>query len=119
MASTVSAGETLIVPNLIIEYRAIRGLDGECPMDVAAGWHHLILTSHYRHAFPVGGEITWSSTDGVWVNGPGIAQAVSDGHPMGHEWVMDMMLAGECGEIPNPNLIFSDGFESGDAGKWR
>ena len=119
MAVTASAGEILVVPGTTIEYRAISGLDGECPMNVVAGWHHVILTSHYRHAFPVGGEITWSSTDGIWISGPGLAHAASEGHPMGHSWVMDMTLAGECGEIPNPNRIFVDGFEGGDTSAWQ
>ena len=89
-----------------------------CALMVPSGWHHVILTSHYMHRYPQDGEITWSSTTGMWIWGPTTIYANSPGHPMGHEWVMDMTLAGECGEIPNPNRIFADGFESGDASAW-
>jgi len=92
---------------------------GECPLEVGAGWHHLILTTHYKHLYPVDGEMTWSHSVGEWFEGPGVATASSAGAPIGHQWVMDMMLAGECGEKPNPNLIFTDGFESGGTDEWQ
>lgn len=89
-----------------------------CALSVPQGWHHCILTSHYRHLYPQDGAITWSSTTGVWVEGPTSVYANSEGSPMGHQWVMDMVLAGECGTLPEPNKIFFDGFESGTVHWW-
>jgi len=91
----------------------------ECPVAIQPGWHHVILTSHYMHRYPQDGEITWSSTvNGGWVYGPDTLYAGEDTNPMGHQWVMDMMLAGECGTIPAPNMIFANGFETGDTYEW-
>jgi len=89
-----------------------------CALSIPSGWHHVILTSHYSHLYPQDGNVTWSSTDGMWVEGPATVTPDSEGYPMGHQWVMDMTLAGECGEIPRPNMLFGDGFESGDAKSW-
>lgn len=91
-----------------------------CALGVSPGWHYCVLTSHYSHLYPQDGEITWSSTTGMWIEGPRIVYAGERTHPMGHEWVVDSMLAIRCGEMPDPNLtrIFADGFETGNFIMW-
>jgi len=89
-----------------------------CALSVPAGWHYVILTSHYPHLYPQTGPVTWSSTVGMSVEGPTMIYAEEHTHPMGHSWVMDMTLAGECGEQPAPNRIFEDGFETGNIRAW-
>jgi len=102
-----------------VDEESVKSLILLCALMVPHGWHHVILTSHYEHLYPQNGEITWSSTvNGGWVEGTTTVYAGEDTNPMGHQWVMDMMLAGECGTIPAPNMIFADGFETGDTNMW-
>jgi len=90
-----------------------------CSLYIPPGGNYVIFTSHYKHLYPQDQEFTWSSSGGTWVAGPTYMITTSPGHPIGHTL---MILGGatiECGEIPNPNRIFVDGFESGDMSSWQ
>ena len=85
-----------------------------CMIYVPAGEHHIVMVAHYAHMDSEVATLNWSSVDGMWVDGPGIAD-VSDrteGEPVGYVFWVDMTLAGACGNLHDPYYIFIDGFEN-------
>lgn len=88
--------------------------DAECPVEVPDGASTMRLTSFYGHQV---GDAPYSHSSWVFVTGPGIVSASSEGHPIGHIWQADLYPVAECGTTPNS--VFSDGFESGDLSAWQ
>jgi len=90
-----------------------------CPLAIPEGMHHVILTSYYSHAPPTDSpEPTYTSSASGYYIGPGIADETSEGHPVAHEWWLDGVLVKRCGEPP-AGILFIDGFESGNTGRWN
>lgn len=89
-----------------------------CALQVPVGWHTVILTTYWPHLYPQNGEVTWLYSTATWVAGPTTVYASAEGAPSAFQWTMDMTLAGECGQPPDPTRIFKDGFETGDSTMW-
>jgi len=89
-----------------------------CTLYLPPGGNYVINTAHYAHVYPQDGEYTWSASIGMWMPGPAIVSAGGEGHPIGYSIQILGGAIMECGEIPDPNRIFNDGFETGDLSKW-
>ena len=103
--ATVDGGESLI-------------FDQRCSYTMTRSTYAHIKV-YYLHEQPEGLRYVYTSS-------PELLQARThyihaQGHPVAFEWHVEGRLVKTCGEIPDPvsSLIFSDGFESGDLGRWR
>lgn len=89
------------------------------PADGIGNYTHVILVSYYgwvdqntRSEYP-----TYTVSHSGYMLAGGTVRAMSEGHPMAHQWYFDGRLHSTCGELPVWR-IFSDGFEDGDADRW-
>ena len=90
-----------------------------CSLYIPPGGNYVINTAHYEHLYPQDGVFTWSSSVGMWVLGPTRVYAGGQGHPVAFSLEILGGDSVECGEIPDLNRIFSDGFETGDTSQWH
>lgn len=105
----------LLVLCLVFAGQTAAAAELECLTEIQTTTALVTLTSYYAHT---DGGVPYSNTTSVLITeGPGFVYASSEGHPIGHVWVIDEQIVAECGLTPN--VIFFDGFESGDLSAWQ